>query len=78
MLTGILEPTHLIIILVVALLFLGPKRLPAAGRAVGQGLKEFKDSISSDHPVNSELDDGEVTPHPGVTAVAERANSITG
>jgi sec-independent protein translocase protein TatA len=48
MLTGILQPTHLIILLVVALLFLGPKRLPEAGRAVGQGLREFKNSISGD------------------------------
>ncbi len=34
MFTGILQPTHLIILLVVALLFLGPKRLPEAGRAI--------------------------------------------
>jgi sec-independent protein translocase protein TatA len=46
MLTSILQPTHLIIVLIVALLVLGPKRLPEAGRAVGQGLKEFKNSIS--------------------------------
>ena len=46
MLTSILQPTHLLIILIVALLLLGPKRLPEAGRALGQGLKEFKSSIS--------------------------------
>ncbi len=46
MLTSILQPTHLIIVLAVALLVLGPKRLPEAGRALGQGLKEFKGSIS--------------------------------
>ena len=45
MLTGILQPTHLIILLAVALIFLGPKRLPDAGRALGQGLREFKDSV---------------------------------
>jgi sec-independent protein translocase protein TatA len=45
MFTGILQPTHLIILLAVALIFLGPKRLPDAGRALGQGLREFKDSI---------------------------------
>jgi sec-independent protein translocase protein TatA len=48
MLTSILQPSHLILILVVALLVLGPKRLPDAGRALGQGLREFKSSIS-DH-----------------------------
>jgi sec-independent protein translocase protein TatA len=45
MLTSILEPSHLVLILVVALLVLGPKRLPHAGRALGQGLREFKASI---------------------------------
>jgi sec-independent protein translocase protein TatA len=61
MLTGILEPTHLIVILVVALVVLGPKRLPSAGRALGQGLKEFKDSISGGHEVNPQIHQGEAT-----------------
>jgi sec-independent protein translocase protein TatA len=46
MLTSILQPTHLIIVAIVALVVLGPKRLPEAGRAVGEGLKEFKSSVS--------------------------------
>jgi sec-independent protein translocase protein TatA len=49
MLTSIFQPTHLLIILVVALVFLGPKRLPEAGKALGQGLKEFRSSITSAH-----------------------------
>jgi sec-independent protein translocase protein TatA len=49
MFTGILQPTHLVILLVVALLFLGPKRLPEAGRAIGEGLKEFRSSIAGSH-----------------------------
>ena len=48
MLTGILQPTHLIILLAIALIFLGPKRLPDAGRALGQGLREFKASIGGE------------------------------
>jgi sec-independent protein translocase protein TatA len=50
MFSGILQPTHLIILLAVALIFLGPKRLPSAGRAIGQGLREFKDSINREPP----------------------------
>jgi sec-independent protein translocase protein TatA len=50
MLTGILQPTHLIILLVVALIVLGPKRLPDAGRALGQGLREFKASVAHEPP----------------------------
>jgi sec-independent protein translocase protein TatA len=48
--TGILSPTHLLVVLVVALIVLGPKKLPGAGRALGQGLREFKDSITGASP----------------------------
>jgi sec-independent protein translocase protein TatA len=61
MLTGILQPTHLIILLAVALIFLGPKRLPDAGRALGQGLREFKDSIG--HDTQPPLPDAAATEH---------------
>lgn len=44
----ILQPTHLLFILIVALVVLGPKRLPEAGRALGRGLRDFKDAVSSD------------------------------
>jgi sec-independent protein translocase protein TatA len=36
----------LIIILVVALLIFGPKRLPEIGKSLGRGMREFKDSVS--------------------------------
>lgn len=36
----------LIVILIVALLVFGPKRLPEIGRSLGRGMREFKDSIS--------------------------------
>ena len=39
-------PTELIVVLVIALVILGPKRLPQAGRSLGQGMREFKDSIT--------------------------------
>ena len=39
-------PGELIVVLVIALLVLGPKRLPDAGRSVGKGIREFKDAIS--------------------------------
>lgn len=39
-------PTELVIVLVVALLVLGPKRLPSAGRSLGSGIREFRDSLT--------------------------------
>jgi sec-independent protein translocase protein TatA len=41
-------PMELVIVLVIALLVLGPKRLPEVGRSIGRGMREFKDSISGD------------------------------
>ena len=45
MISGI-GPMEIAIVLVVALLVLGPKRLPATGRSLGQGLREFKDGVT--------------------------------
>lgn len=45
---NILQPTHLLLVLVVALLVLGPKRLPEAGRALGKGIRDFRGAISGD------------------------------
>jgi sec-independent protein translocase protein TatA len=46
--TDILQPTHLLFILVVALLVLGPKRLPEVARTLGKGLREFRAAISGE------------------------------
>jgi sec-independent protein translocase protein TatA len=39
-------PMELIIVLVIALIVLGPKKLPEVGRSVGKGMREFKDSLN--------------------------------
>jgi sec-independent protein translocase protein TatA len=45
---GNVGPLELVVVLAIALIVLGPKRLPEAGRAVGRGLREFKDSLSGE------------------------------
>ena len=40
------SPLELMVILVVALIVLGPSRLPDAARSVGKGMREFKESLS--------------------------------
>lgn len=44
--TSLLTPTHLILLLLVALLLFGAKRLPEIGRSLGTGMREFKDSVT--------------------------------
>lgn len=40
-------PMELIVLLVIALIILGPKRLPDAGRSIGRGMREFREAIST-------------------------------
>ena len=42
-------PLELIVVLIIALIVLGPKRLPEVGRSVGRGMREFKDAISGEN-----------------------------
>ena len=39
-------PLELMVILVIALIVLGPQKLPEAARSVGKGMRELKDSLS--------------------------------
>lgn len=55
--------TDLIVVLLIVLLIFGPKRLPGLGKQLGQGLREFKDSISGD-----KKDDEDAFGRPTLTA----------
>ncbi|MGK2938160.1 MAG: Sec-independent protein translocase subunit TatA/TatB [Solirubrobacteraceae bacterium] len=49
-------PMELIIVLAIALIVLGPKKLPEVGRSIGRGMREFKDGLStSSHDDRDEL-----------------------
>lgn len=41
----LLQPTHLLLILVVALLIFGPSKLPQLGKGLGEGIRGFKDGV---------------------------------
>jgi sec-independent protein translocase protein TatA len=45
MIEGLLQPAHLLIILVVALFIFGPKKLPELGQGLGKGIRSFKESM---------------------------------
>ncbi len=45
-----ISPVQILIVLVIALLVFGPKRLPEMGKSVGRGIREFKSAILDDEP----------------------------
>ena len=49
-------PLELLVVAVIALLVLGPSRLPDAARAMGRGMREFKAAVSGDDDDRDEYD----------------------
>ena len=43
---GLFQPLHLVVILFIALLVFGPKRLPELGKGLGEGIRGFKKAMS--------------------------------
>jgi TatA/E family protein of Tat protein translocase len=64
-----ISPVHLILLLAIALIVFGPRRLPEIARNLGRGLREFKSAIA--------LDDHAPHQSPGSQAPAETATVST-
>jgi sec-independent protein translocase protein TatA len=68
-----ISPIQIIIVLVIALLVFGPKRLPEMGRQLGKGMREFKDSVSGSRDDDDVDDIAELPPaEPSATATTSR------
>jgi sec-independent protein translocase protein TatA len=50
MFEGFFQPTHLLLILIVALLVFGPKNLPAIGKGLGEAIRGFKKALIEEEP----------------------------
>lgn len=47
MIEGLLQPQHLLLILAVAVIFFGPKKLPELGQGLGKGIRSFRESMKA-------------------------------
>ena len=65
---GGIGPMEIVLVLVIALIVLGPKKLPEAARSVGKGLREFRESVSG----VGEDDDDEQKPRLDPEATEQR------
>ncbi len=52
-------PLELVVVFVIALIVLGPKRLPEVGRSIGTSMREFKDALSGARVDNDDDDEDE-------------------
>ena len=50
MFEGLFQPTHLLLIVGIALLVFGPKKLPELGKGLGEGLRGFKSAMKGEDP----------------------------
>jgi sec-independent protein translocase protein TatA len=50
MLDGLFQPMHLLALLILAIFVFGPKQLPELGRAIGEGIRSFKNGIRDSVP----------------------------
>ncbi len=83
MIGDIVQPTHLLFILIVALVVLGPKRLPEVGRSLGRGLRDFKHALSTEehdhlpspepYPASPPEHEAQVSEPPAEATVAQAA-----
>jgi len=48
MFEGLLQPMHLLVILGIAMLVFGPKKLPELGKGLGEAIRGFKESLKSE------------------------------
>jgi len=71
--TGWTSPTHIVLLLLIALLLFGAKRLPEIGRSLGSGMREFKDSVTGSHPTETQQPPEQLTPPPAEPTTAVRS-----
>ena len=45
MFEGLFQPMHLLVVLFIALLVFGPRKLPELGKGLGDGIRSFRDSV---------------------------------
>jgi len=68
--TGWTSPTHIVLLLLIALLLFGAKRLPEIGRSLGTGMREFKDSVTGNNPAEPMQQAQQQLPPPNETTTS--------
>jgi sec-independent protein translocase protein TatA len=71
---GNIGPLEIIVVLIIALVVFGPKRLPELGNSLGRGIREFKETISGDKKDDGNDNDAKML-HPSEVTTAKAPES---
>lgn len=66
MLEGLFQPTHLLVILFIALLVFGPKKLPELGKGIGDGIRALKQGVKDPAPDEPKCSNASNGPYDGL------------
>jgi sec-independent protein translocase protein TatA len=72
---GNIGPLEIIVVLIIALVVFGPKRLPELGNSLGKGIREFRDTVTGDK--NDDDDDADVKALGATQATTAKAPEAT-
>lgn len=67
---GNIGPLEIIVVLIIALVVFGPKRLPELGSSLGRGIREFKETVTGEKPDKDDDDDVKALSASQATATA--------
>jgi sec-independent protein translocase protein TatA len=70
-------PWHIVLLLLIALLLFGGKRLPEIGRSLGHGMREFKDAVTGNSPAPADDAQPELPPAPPTAETTATATTAT-
>lgn len=73
---GLLEPQHIILILLVLVLFFGGKKIPELMKGLGKGMKEFKDASNGESSSTNTTTTNTTTPPPASTPTPEEKPKV--
>jgi sec-independent protein translocase protein TatA len=65
MIEGLFQPTHLLLVLIIATLVFGPQKLPQIGKSLGEGIRSFRDAIKNAEN-GASADDSQASNNPAI------------